>query len=712
MSLETRSPVGLRFGTFEVDLRAGELRKQGVRIKLQEQPFHVLTVLLQSPGEVVTRDELRSQIWPADTFVDFDNSLNTSINKLREALGDSAESPRFIETLPRRGYRFITPVMSSIGKAPAVSDLSIAAPKAVASKERRGWRHLRWLVLLGLSVALAIMALAFWSRSHLAGPKVLNYTALTSDREPKFDPLVTDGTRLYFMTRKKAGWTISEVSTAGGETAELPSHFDDIQLADISPNGSELLIGQFNSGEDVPIYILPLPAGLPRRVGDILAHDASWSPSGEQIVYARGNELYIAKPDGSQSRRPLVTLPGRAECPSWSPDGRLIRFIIGDENAWSSSLWEVASDGSRLHAMLPGWSNPPAEGCGEWTLDGNYFVFESQKGENPSSLWAIQDKSGFLGKRKPQPIQLTTGPMEMFAPLPSRDGKRLFAIGVAKLGELVRYDARSEQFLPFLSGISAIHLDFSKDGQWVAYASYPDGALWRSKVDGTERLKLSSPMMFVAEPQWSPDGKQIAFGAKSAPGKPFHIYTVSADGGALKECTQGQREELFPNWSLDGNSLIFGNWPSGLKESAPTAIHLLDLKTGQLTTFSDSAGTWYPRLSPNGTYIAALSKANHLALFDLKAQKWMELTQTIAYHPTWSHDGRYIYFDSTMEGEAALYRTQIKDHKTQRVASLTDVRRPASRSFASWTGLAPDDSPLALRDISTYQIYALDWQLP
>jgi DNA-binding winged helix-turn-helix (wHTH) protein len=107
--VNTSSTV-LRFGVFEVDLREGELRKQGKRIKIQEQPFHVLTVLLQRPGEVVTREELRNQNWPPDTFVDFDNSLNTAINKLRDALGDSADNPRFIETLPRRGYRFIAPV--------------------------------------------------------------------------------------------------------------------------------------------------------------------------------------------------------------------------------------------------------------------------------------------------------------------------------------------------------------------------------------------------------------------------------------------------------------------------------------------------------------------------------------------------------------------------------------------------------------------------
>lgn len=152
MALEPRSTPILRFGTFEADLRAGELRKQGKRLKLQDQPFQVLTVLLQRPGEVVTREELRSQIWPDDTFVDFDNSLNTAINKLREALGDSADSPRFIETLPRRGYRFLALVTSPDGKETATARPP-AKPGAI-----------RWKVLLPLGVVVMIAAAGglFW----------------------------------------------------------------------------------------------------------------------------------------------------------------------------------------------------------------------------------------------------------------------------------------------------------------------------------------------------------------------------------------------------------------------------------------------------------------------------------------------------------------------------------------------------------------------
>jgi TolB-like protein/DNA-binding winged helix-turn-helix (wHTH) protein/Tfp pilus assembly protein PilF len=203
MDLEGRSSVVLRFGVFEVDLRSGELRKQGVRIKLQELPFHILTVLLQRPGAVVTRKELREGNWPADTFVDFDNSLNTAINKLREALGDSADNPRFIETLPRRGYRFIAPV-DGLGTSPDIQDIRppVKALQAAPS--------LRWLIALLLLVIL-VAALSAWKVFYIRDRKtvykraprihalaVLPLTNLSGDLTQEFfsdgmtDALITD----------------------------------------------------------------------------------------------------------------------------------------------------------------------------------------------------------------------------------------------------------------------------------------------------------------------------------------------------------------------------------------------------------------------------------------------------------------------------------------------------------------------------------------
>ena len=465
---------------------------------------------------------------------------------------------------------------------------------------------LRWLAFASAVAILAIAGLALWLRSPSPGPRVVTITPLTSNRERKFPPLVTDGTRLYFITPQKTGWTVAEVSAVGGEPVPVTSHLGDTGLFDISPNGSELLIGSLGTAEEGPLYRLSLPPNLPRRVGDIVAHDASWSPDGEQIIYARGSELYIARQDGSESRR-LVTLAGPAEWPRWSPDGKVIRFTLDDQKSGTQALWEIASDGTRLQPVLPGWSNPPAECCGSWTPDGRYFVFTSQRVPNTMNLFALEEKSGFLGRRNLQPTQLTNGPTMMSGAVSSRDGKRLFAIGGSPLGEVVRYDATSRQFQPFLSGISAIHVSFSKDGQWAAYVSYPEGNLLRSRVDGSERLQLSSPPMAVIWPQWSPDGKQIAFAAE-VPGKPSHIYTISVDGGTARELTQGARDEVFPSWSPDGNSLFFGN--TFIPGGPSSVVSRLDLKTNEIKTVKASENTRAPNLSPDGNFVAALSEAH------------------------------------------------------------------------------------------------------
>ena len=261
-----------------------------------------------------------------------------------------------------------------------VSQASIALPGSGLAKPSPS-AQARWIIPLGL-VAIALLGLAYWFGSPLPPPKVIAYTPLTHNRVKKSGPLVTDSARLYFIMPTKSKWTIAEASISGGETAPVDSHFEDIQLADISPNGSELLIGNFDRDfmTDVPIYNLPLPAGLPRRVGDILAHDASWSPNGEQIVYAHANELFLAKPDGSENHR-LATLTGPASWIRWSPDRKILRFTIDDMNVgWSESLWEVASDGTGLHPLLSNRSRATEQCCGNWTPDGNYFVFQSDQG--------------------------------------------------------------------------------------------------------------------------------------------------------------------------------------------------------------------------------------------------------------------------------------------------------------------------------------------
>jgi serine/threonine protein kinase/Tol biopolymer transport system component len=734
----------LDFGLAKVSLRPEPVAMSALTIEFQEHltsPGHTLgTVAYMSPEQVRAKElDARSDLFSfgavlyemcTGTMPFRGESSGVIFKAILDATPTSAvrlnpnlpvELERIIDKCLEKDrnlrYQHASEIRADLQRLKRETDSRKLAGAITPSKA--GGLHAKWIALVAAAAILAIVALTFALWPSPPAPKITNLTALTSDRERKFPPLVLAANRLYFMMPNQGKWAIAEVSTAGGETAQVAAHLDDVWLADVSPDGSQMLIGQNSGGDkDGPLYILPLPAGFPRRVGDILAHDAAWSPTADQIVYARGNDLYVCAPDGSASRK-LVSLAAPGAYPRWSPNGKVIRFALADDTHGSISLWEVAADGTQLHRLLPGWRDPPNECCGTWTRDGDYFVFQSFT-VSAIDLFALRENSGFLRVRKHEPVQLTSGSTLMQAPVASADGKKLFAIGGANRGEVVRYDAKSKQYAPYISGISAIQLGFSKDGQWVAYTSYPDGGLYRSKIDGSERLQLLAAPQPGLHARWSPDGKQIAFSSRQG-GKPNRIYVVSADGGAPREVTSGDRDEVSPNWSPDGNSLIFGNTSSGIEGAAPTAIHRLDLKTSELTALPGSEGYWSPMLSPDGEYLAAISKSGRLALFSFKSQQWTELTQAPAIAipcvecvnpPTWSHDGRYLYFVSNDGSEDAFYRFDLNAQHAERVAGLGTVKRPRSQSFGGWTGLAPDDSPLALRDISSYEIYALDWQAP
>jgi serine/threonine protein kinase/Tol biopolymer transport system component len=573
-------------------------------------------------------------------------------------------------------------------------------------------RRRTWALLVAGATVAAGAFFAFLSTRPLPPPRVTSYSPIYDGQTTLLGPVVTDGSRIYFMEIRAGGFfSLAQVSAAGGETAPLPTPSSNSMLLDISPNQSELLVASFVGTEAEPsLRILPIPAGPSRRVGNVLAHDGTWSPDGGKIVYANGHDLYLAGSDGSASRK-LVAVEGIPSWPRWSHDGTLLRFTVQDPRRNARSIWEVRPDGTGLHPLLPGWNNPPAECCGNWVADGKYFVFQSTR-NGRANIWAIREETGFFQRSSRQPVQLTSGQMDSLAPTPSRDGRKLFVIGAIPREEVVRYNAKSGQFVPDLSGISADGLDYSRDGKWVAYVTFPEGALWRSRVDGSERLQLTFPSMRAVMPRWSPDGKQIAFAA-TGPGKPMKIYLVSTDGGSPEQAMPGEKNECVGGWSPDGKTLAFDDAPymEGFA-SQSKALHLLDLKTRQVATLSGSEGLHSPIWSPDGRYIAAMAPDElALLLFDVKAQRWTELSKINQGYANWSHDGKYIYLDTLVGKEWIFCRVRINDRKFEQVVSLKTITR-AWGNLATWAGLAPDDSPLVARVAGTQQIYALDWEAP
>jgi Tol biopolymer transport system component len=491
-----------------------------------------------------------------------------------------------------------------------------------------------------------------------------------------------------------------QVSVKGGESLALLLPVKDAFLVDISPDRTELLLCRVVKFDDnvtpCELWVAPLLGGSARRLGDLVAQGgaAAWSPDGQQVVYARNGELHIARRDGSEVRK-LATFAGTPSWLRWSPDGSRVRFSVDPGTGPDdSSLWEAGIDGKRAYPLLPGF----AACCGNWTPDGKYFVFQAA-GEPYDSVWVLREKAGRFRRTERGPFQLTNGPLAAAWPVPSTDGKRLYVDSLQFRNEFLRYDLKSGQLVPAFGGISGTNLEFSRDGKWVAYVSVPDGSLWRSAVDGSQRLLLTSPPMRAQLPRWSPDGKQIAF-IGSRPGNPVRIYVLSFDGGALKQVTNGESGkdgDADGSWSPDGASLAF-SCTGFAPLPASASIRVVDLKTGRVSALPGSKGMWSPRWSPNGRFIAGLSASGwKLMLYDVQTRKQSELSSVSSGYPGWSRDGEYVFYETNGD-EASWWRVRLRDRKTERIARLKDMR------LDGWFAPAPDDSLITARDVGTNEI--------
>ena len=728
-------PQRVRFGAFEVDLRAEELWKSGRKKKLTGQPFAVLAILLERPGEVVSREELQKRLWP-DTFVDVDHNLNTAINKIREALDDSSERPRFVETLPRRGYRFIAPVegvepaaqtsngipLSPIAAAaPAVSDgasppaVNEAAPLPAVAPKRRNWqRTILWLV-----AAVAALVLAWFLRPEMPPPRVTGIEQLTRDGLQKLrfwgsppPAPQTDGSTVYFVETSGFFDKLMQVSTEGGDAVPINVPLEFTGISNIAPDRPELLIaGTPHIPEENRVWRVPVPAGQPRPIGNLDAVDVAFSPDATVLFFSRGSDIFRANSDGSEPRK-ILTVNGD---PYWlrvSPDGRLLRFSVLQTYLNTSTLWEARLDGSHRRQLLADW-NSTNVCCGNWTSDGKYFIFQATH-EGVANLWTMREKGDLWRKTSHAPAQLTVGEVNSQAPLPSKDGTKVFFLGVTRHGELVRYDPKTRSFSPYLSGLSAEAVAFSRDGKKVAYVTFPEGILWESGTDGSGKRQLSFPPMQVGLPQWSPDGTRIAFTGR-AHGETFQLYVVSADGGELEQLTSGGSDKLDANWSPDGDSLAFSGNVFAMRSSDAPAIHMINLKTRQITDVPGSAKLYSPRWSPDGRYLLAMTADfSKIVLYNFAQRKWEDLvTITQPSYPAWSHDGKCVYFANPYgDPKQPVYRICLSGRNLEHIVDLSDAGRIAEGPFGRWTGIAPDDSILATRDISIEEIYALDTKFP
>jgi Tol biopolymer transport system component len=441
---------------------------------------------------------------------------------------------------------------------------------------------------------------------------------------------------------------------------------------DISPDGTELLIlsGEGSKDEEPyggTLWILPVAGGSARPVGSVIATDALWGEKAESIVFCDGHELNVVSRDGS-NRRKLLTISGYVESLRWSANRQVLRFTVTKrDKGGTSTIWEMSANGMGLREVIPGLPGSAAC-CGTWMAGSDDFLFQWTRAGR-TDLWELP---GNHRDPRESPIRLTAGPMN------------------------------------YLSGISAEGIEVSRDGQWVAYTLFPEGTLWRSNLNGSERVQLTFSPMRAFLPRWSPDGTQIAFNG-TASGNHWTTYVIPAQGGVARQLISGNEETADATWMPDNNSIVFGPWNGG----GSRGIKVLDMNTNRVSPLPDSEEMWSPRTSPDGRYIAALSQQeSKMMLFDTRTQKWEELSEHYSGYPSWSRDGGYLYFQDWNRGTgypSRVLRIRMRDRKVETAVDLKSLDRLSIGTFMSWSGLAADDSVLLSRNNSTQEIYAVKW---
>jgi Tol biopolymer transport system component/DNA-binding winged helix-turn-helix (wHTH) protein len=609
----------VRFGIFEANLHAGELRRNGSRVRLQDQPFQVLTLLLERPGQLVTREELRARLWPADTFVDFDHGLNAAIKRLRDALGDSAENPRFVETLARRGYRFLAPVSRDHKEALPIPNAPIAPTPPAIPTSRRRW-------ILGMAVAAMVLlgASAGWKAGHRSSAAI-RFSERRLTNNPENDPILSaalspDAKYVVFADRN--GLFLRVV--AGGEThpVVLQDRFK-TWYVNWFPDGSHVLVTRSSSPSEKPsLWSASVFGGSPRKLMEN-ADRGAVSPDGSKIAFLRGEygseEIWQMQSDGTQARKIFGRLGDNFDSVVWSPDSQRIAFL----RSIFKHGWGEADASLGICDPLTGKTNyilssSRLEGPLVWALDGRliYTLAEPAPNQNDSDLWAIK-LDGRNDKIWSQPSRVTNGPDAKMSASISTDGRHLLYLrragapdvyvaevlaGGRGLGPLHRLSLGEGRNMPF---------SWTADGKSVIFASDREGAyhIFKQSLDQPAPDLLVGGDSDAQGARLNPDGSEILFlenPSATDKDRRTRLMRVSISGGTPQlvlaelglsnlQCARSPSKTCIVSKSANGLVFVIFDPVTG--------------KEAELTRIEDSE--WYLRnwtLSPDGSTLALAKK--------------------------------------------------------------------------------------------------------
>ena len=544
------------------------------------------------------------------------------------------------------------------------------------------------------ALVIAAVAAAIWlTPSPVSRP--LNSRQLTFSAVPKQSPLFTDGSRLYFQGRGQP----AEMAIGGGMTIPIAG-LQGMSLMDISRDGSKVLTWKSDPNDNVgrgSIWVAPTLGGTPRKLTNHLAQAARWFPDGQSVAFADLGDLYTCESDGTHSNKLWSTRQFILDL-AISPDAKNFALSLAPDEQHVPKLWRLKSDGSDAHAVPLGWPDKVKESAGEWTTDGRHFVFTSDL-EGLTNVYELVSPPWYAFWKKPWAVRLTGNQIDIQAVAPGRDGERLFVLGRMDQGALQVYDPHTRKFVPYLDGVAARDFVISPDGQWMAYAEYPSGHLWKSRLDGSQPLQLTNS--YAAMEQWSPDGTSLVYSDW------HHIYRISADGGAPERLLPNGDNEIAPSWSRDGKSVAFNNYP--LPDRPVTGIQVVDLATHQVSVMPDTEGYYVPSWSPDGKYMVAMAlNPSRMMLYTAAKGTWTELKhfEVPWGYWIWARDSKALYV-ALVDEDRGMYRLTVPQGKWEKLGGMERIDTRDTDSFPSLTA---NGEPVIMSHTGVAQIYELDWK--